>query len=72
MTWVNESVGVMESFRTRDIGIVFDTKTVQGEWLINVSAEYPTSSYHEQLMVLLTACFLVQNNYLEQIKSQAG
>lgn len=72
MTWVNESVGVMESFRTRDIGIVFNTKTVQGEWLINVSAEYPTSSYHEQLMVLLTACFLVQNNYLEQIKSQAG
>ena len=72
MTWVNESVGVMESFRTRDIGIVFDTKTVPGEWLIHVSAEYPTSSYHEQLMVLLTACFLVQNNYLEQIKSQAG
>jgi len=72
VTWVNESVGVMESFRTHDIRIVFDTKTVQGEWLINASAEYLTSSYHEQLMVLLTACFPVQNNYLEQIKSQAG
>ena len=72
MTSVNESVGVMENFRTGDIGIVFDTKTMQGEWLINVSAKYPTYSYHEQLMVLLTACFPVQNNYLEQIRSQAG
>lgn len=51
--------------------VVPGPKTAQGEWLIIMTAECTTFSQYEPVL-LFTACFPLQNNYLQQITSHAG